>query len=116
MPTMPPLVSTSSTRRLRASPKACPSSHGVSGQRTRRRVVRLAVMVRSGIGALADVKGRTSMPPPNRRKHITAAVNATKGGHLRDDDEAAIALESLIGREQVQGLGHGLGKQQAVER
>jgi hypothetical protein len=47
MPTMPPLVSTSSTRRLRASPKACPLSHGVCGQGTRRRLMRMAVMVMS---------------------------------------------------------------------
>src|SRR6266436_5423324 len=59
MPTMPPLVSTSSTRRLRASPKACPLSHGVWGQETRRRVVWMAVMVRSGMrGTRAIGAGR----------------------------------------------------------
>ncbi len=35
MPVMPPLVSTSSTRKLRVSPKAWPLSHGVSGHGTR---------------------------------------------------------------------------------
>src|ERR1041385_8593741 len=49
MPTMPPLVSTSSTRRLRASPKAWPLSHGVSGHGTRSMVVRTALMVMSAV-------------------------------------------------------------------
>ena len=49
MPTMPPLVSTSTTRKLRASPNAWPLSHGVSGHGTRSLVVRTAVMVMSVI-------------------------------------------------------------------
>src|SRR5712691_4077911 len=60
MPTMPPLVSTSSTRKVRASPKAWPFSQGVSGHGTRRRVVRIAlivmsVMVASGLPGLSRV-------------------------------------------------------------
>src|ERR1700749_2520686 len=60
MPTMPPLVSTSSTRRLRASPKAWPLSHGSLGHGTRSMVVRTALMVMSvampviGSGSRAD--------------------------------------------------------------
>src|SRR5437899_12957982 len=60
MPTMPPLVSTSSTRKVRASPKAWPLSQGVSGHGTRRRVVRIAsivmsVMLSSGLPDLSWV-------------------------------------------------------------
>src|SRR5580704_7438355 len=47
MPVMPPLVSTSSTRKPRLSPKAWPLSHGVLGHGTRSVVVRMALMVRS---------------------------------------------------------------------
>src|SRR5580704_9769414 len=47
MPVMPPFVSTSTTRKLRASPKAWPLSHGVCGHGTRSMVVRTAVMVMS---------------------------------------------------------------------
>ena len=54
MPTMPPLVSTSSTRRLRASPNAWPLSHGVSGHGTRSMVVRTALMVMSVMVMVPD--------------------------------------------------------------
>src|SRR6266446_6023014 len=37
-----------------------------------------------------------------------------RGSHR--NDEAAVTLECLISGQEVQGLGHGLGKQQAVER
>src|SRR5271167_507576 len=47
MPVMPLLVSTSTTRKPRLSPKAWPFSHGVFGHGTRSIVVRTAVMVRS---------------------------------------------------------------------
>src|SRR5580704_9403790 len=47
MPVMPPFVSTSTTRKLRASPKAWPLSQGVCGHGTRSMVVRMAVMVMS---------------------------------------------------------------------
>src|ERR1700675_4482988 len=50
MPVMPPLVSTSTTRMLRASPKAWPLSHGVCGHGTRSIVVRMALMVMSLMG------------------------------------------------------------------
>src|SRR6266511_548646 len=60
MPTMPPLVSASSTRMLRASPKAWPFSQGLSGHGTRNRVVRMALIVvsvmvgiRSSVGLVA---------------------------------------------------------------
>src|SRR5277367_5497371 len=49
MPLMPPLVSTSSTRILRLSPKAWPLSHGVSGHGTRSMEVRMAAIVMSDI-------------------------------------------------------------------
>ena len=51
MPTMPPLVSTSSTRMLRASPKAWPLSQGVCGHGTLSMVVRMALMVMSVMDA-----------------------------------------------------------------
>src|SRR3974377_1044088 len=56
MPAMPPLVSTSRTRRLRASPKAWPLSQGVSGHGTRSRVVRMAAMVMSGMVLLSGLE------------------------------------------------------------
>src|SRR5579864_7090742 len=51
MPTIPPEVSTSMTRMLRASPKAWPLSQGVCGHGTRSMVVRMALMVMSLMGA-----------------------------------------------------------------
>jgi hypothetical protein len=40
-----------------------------------------------------------------------ATMDAAKIGRLRDDDEAAIALEGFISGQQMQGLAHSLGKQ-----
>src|SRR5580693_4056514 len=65
MPVMPPLVSTSTTRKLRASPKAWPLSHGVCGHGTRSMVVRTAVMVMSLMGAVPSLLRRCC---GNRRK------------------------------------------------
>src|SRR5580704_5427013 len=51
MPTMPPFVSTSSTRNLRESPKAWPLSQGFCGHGTLIIVVRMALMVMSVMNA-----------------------------------------------------------------
>ena len=64
MPVIPPLVSTSNTRKLRVSPKAWPLSQGVSGHGTHSTVVRTAVMVRSetsvmkALGSAGGIAGR----------------------------------------------------------
>src|SRR5262249_48153261 len=63
MPTMPPLVSTSTTRMLRVSPNAWPLSHGSSGHGMRRMVVRTDVMVMSVMGkALPPGHARATGP------------------------------------------------------
>src|SRR6266511_3923653 len=49
MPTMPPAVSTSSTRMLRCAPNAWPCIHGDSGHGTRSNVVRTSRMVMSPV-------------------------------------------------------------------
>src|ERR1700719_2875117 len=61
---MPPLVSTSTTRKLRASPHAWPLSHGVCGHGTRSMVVRTAVMVMSLMGAFPSLLRRMLRKSP----------------------------------------------------
>ena len=95
MPTMPPLVSTSTTRRLRASPKAWPLSHGVSGHGTRRMLVRTAVMVMSVMLGAFGAESYCGVAPMificlAVRSHSTSRKRANSSGVSRIGSRPAL--------------------------